>query len=342
MSLAIKNEQYHRPARSTPTVSSARRIAVLLLKLAVTIGVLGWLLAKVELGTVLATVRKVPLLTLMIAMVLVAAQPLIAAIRWHFILRCLNAPVSIVRTLQIYWIGLFASCLLPGGIVGDGVRMWMLTRAGTRVSSSVNSVLLDRTAALVGLFLIVAASLPFADNRVADAPIRYGAAILLVAVIAVAFTIGICIRLPERWQRFRAARAVSSISKDLRSVCVPAQRAIGLTCVSALAIACNSLSIFILVRSLGPPIGLLDTMTLAPLVILAATLPISLGGWGLREGSTVGLFWIIGVAPAVSLSASILIGLLSTAVSLPGALVWLQWRRARSVSAPENSIADRE
>jgi hypothetical protein len=51
---------------------------------------------------------------------------------------------------------------------------------------------------------------------------------------------------------------------------------------------------------------------------------LSIGGWGLREASMVGLFALVGVPTAVSLSVSILSGLLATLVTLPGALVRLR------------------
>jgi glycosyltransferase 2 family protein len=265
---------------------------------------------------------------LLLAAVLVLAQSVLAAVRWHLLMRYLGLSIALTRTLQIFWIGQFATALLPGGVAGDGVRMWVLTRDGTKASTSINSVILDRAVALTGLFLLVAASLPFADDRVAPAPVRYGVAAFLVIGIAVALGIGVLLRLPARWQGYRAARAVAALSDDLRTVCRVPTHAVGLVVLSLIGIGCNILTLFVLLRSLGVALGLADCMVLAPLVILATTLPISLGGWGIREGSTVGLFSLIGVAPAISLTSSIVIGLLSTAVSIPGILVWLQWTRA--------------
>jgi uncharacterized membrane protein YbhN (UPF0104 family) len=305
---------------------------IFLLKLALTAVVLGWLLGKIELKLVIATIRAIPPSALAMTTFLVTAQPLIAALRWHLIMRYLGTPIPLIRTLQVFWIALFAAALLPGGVAGDGIRAWVLARAGTRPSKSVNSVLLDRAVALVGLLLLVAASLPFVDDRIAAASVRFAAAGALAAGIAAAFAIGLSIRLPARWQRFRAARAIANLSNDFWAICTPYRHAFGLTFLSVIAIWCYSLNVFLLVRSLGVPVGVLDCMSLAPLVVLVTTLPISLGGWGLREGSMVGLFGIVGVAPAASLSVSILVGLLSTAVSFPGALVWLQWRHIAGVT----------
>jgi hypothetical protein len=314
-----------------------RKYALALLKFAVTVAVLGWLLSKFELGTVLVTMRKLPLTTLAIGLCLVIAQPLIAAVRWHFILRHLGAPISFARTLQLYWVGLFAAAFLPGGIAGDGVRVWMLVEAGVRPSRSINSVLLDRAGALIGLLLLVAASLPFVDSRVAPTPVRYGLAALLVVGLAAGVAVCLRIRIPARWHGFRAARALSNLLNDLRSLCLSPRWAFGLICLSFIAMVCGSLNIFLFMRYLGAAIDFVDAMALGSFVILALTLPVSFGGWGLREGSMVGLFGIVGVAPAISLSVSIMIGLFSTAVSLPGALAWLQWRHTPDALAVPKS-----
>jgi uncharacterized membrane protein YbhN (UPF0104 family) len=248
-------------------------------------------------------------------------QPLLAAVRWHLILRRLGGALSLLRTFEAYWIGLFAGSLFAGVITGDGMRMWILSRAGLRPSKSVNSVLLDRAAALIGLLLLVTATLPFLDNRVADAPLRYGASLLLLAGVAVCCSVGLMTRVPAPWQKYRLARAVMHVTNDLWSIWRSPPVAGALLLLSVVATLCNALAIFVLMRSLDVSVDLVDTMVLSPLVILVITLPVSVGGWGLREASMVGLFGMVGVPATVSLSVSILLGLLALLVSLPGGLV---------------------
>jgi hypothetical protein len=59
---------------------------------------------------------------------------------------------------------------------------------------------------------------------------------------------------------------------------------------------------------------------------LAAALPISIGGWGLREASFVSLLGVLGVDREAALLLSVEFGLLSMLVSLPGGLIWLTLR----------------
>ncbi|MDH4316764.1 MAG: lysylphosphatidylglycerol synthase domain-containing protein, partial [Desulfobulbaceae bacterium] len=65
-------------------------------------------------------------------------------------------------------------------------------------------------------------------------------------------------------------------------------------------------------------------LILVPPVILLTILPISLAGWGVREGALIGLFiLILGADRSKVLSFSILYGLINIAVSLPGLYFYL-------------------
>ncbi len=66
----------------------------------------------------------------------------------------------------------------------------------------------------------------------------------------------------------------------------------------------------------------LQSIALIPLVQLATTMPISIGGWGVREAGMVGLLAMIGVPKAAALLLSIQLGLVVTLVSLPGGILY--------------------
>ena len=60
-------------------------------------------------------------------------------------------------------------------------------------------------------------------------------------------------------------------------------------------------------------------------------IPISIGGWGLRELAVISLLATYGVAPERALLFSVCFGLALALGSLPGALAWLLYPfRARS------------
>ena len=68
--------------------------------------------------------------------------------------------------------------------------------------------------------------------------------------------------------------------------------------------------------ALAPEIGIWELLAAATIVSFAASLPISVNGWGIREIAAVFVFGYVGVAPSSALAISILVGLCSVAVVL--------------------------
>ncbi len=303
-----------------------KKYATLLLKAAFTVGALAWLLHKIGGATLVEAVRSFLAKGIAVAAILVTLQAFVASIRWHLILRYLGAAIAFTRSMQVYWIGMFATTLLPGGVAGDGLRIWVLARSGMVLARSVNAVVLDRLAALAGLVLLTALGLPWVDDRIGPESVRLAIAAALLIGLATAFAIGLRIPVPQRWLRFRVVQAITALLSDFRTLCKSSFRAVDLVCLSMVSLLLGLLAIFVLFRSLGASVDVVETVTLGSLVILAVTLPISLGGWGLREGTMVGLFGVIGIPPATSLAVSVVIGLLTTASSVPGLVIWMRWR----------------
>jgi hypothetical protein len=57
-------------------------------------------------------------------------------------------------------------------------------------------------------------------------------------------------------------------------------------------------------------------------VALITALPISVGGWGIRETAMIGILSLVGISTSAALSLSVQIGLLTILVTLPGAALW--------------------
>lgn len=156
-------------------------------------------------------------------------------------------------------------------------------------------------------------------------PLARGVLLLIgfgaVAGAAVFLAIGF---LPARLAaRFGIVRHLSSASRMAWTLCRrPA---------SSLALIATSLPIhFITVamvwccaQSVAAPVGFAEVLFVLPPVLLIATVPISIAGWGVRESSMVVAFGYAGLAQSDGLTLSILFGLLSFAVGAIGGVVWI-------------------
>ena len=83
------------------------------------------------------------------------------------------------------------------------------------------------------------------------------------------------------------------------------------------------LAMYLIARGLEIEVGIMTAVVLLPPVLLLSLLPISVAGWGVREGATVVALSLAGVPSYQSLALSICFGLCALAISLPGGVLWL-------------------
>jgi hypothetical protein len=95
------------------------------------------------------------------------------------------------------------------------------------------------------------------------------------------------------------------------------------------------------VKAVAAPVGFSHILFLMPPVLLIATVPISIAGWGIRESSMIAAFSYAGLAEADGLTLSILFGAVSFVVGLFGGVVWIAsgLRTVTFSSAPDIEAA---
>jgi len=100
---------------------------------------------------------------------------------------------------------------------------------------------------------------------------------------------------------------------------------LALSCVVQLL---NVLIVFSVGLGLGVQMSVLHYFVLVPPVLFLSMMPISIAGWGVREGAMVAALASVGVLASQSLALSIAYGLVNILASLPGGALWLIDRRA--------------
>jgi len=103
----------------------------------------------------------------------------------------------------------------------------------------------------------------------------------------------------------------------------------GLRCLNPLSAFVHLLSIaaiFLAAHAVRVPVTLSIVLAIGPILPLAQALPISVGGWGVREAAAVALLAMTGVDATSALPVSLMFGVLLVLSTLPGALFWLTLR----------------
>src|SRR3954462_9115993 len=300
-------------------------------------GALLWLLlSRADTTALMARLAAIDPGWLTAAFALTLVQVVLISWRWAVIMAGLNASIGTMRALGINLAAFFLGQALPTSIAGDAWRVWKIRTLGFDIGTGVRGVLIDRTTAMIGLVLVVLPTAPLLLARMPDPAMRWsvaaglgiGAALLILALSAD--------RLPGHWASGRLS-GVAEFGRAVRGLLSRPVTAIPIIGVSIVVHLLAGVTMWLIAGSLGLTVGLVDCLVLMPPIVLVAGMPLSIAGWGLREGAMVAVFALVGVPMDGALLMSVLLGLLLLMVSLPGGLVLAfseSWRGDAAVRPP--------
>jgi uncharacterized protein (TIRG00374 family) len=308
-------------------------------KAGITLLIFGYVVYSVDLSAAWkrAAMLDLPLVTLAGASLVV--QVGLGGTRWLIILRCLGARPPLWETLRLFYVSTFFNAWVPGGIGGDVMRAWLSYRANIAAKTAITSVVLDRVAALVAVAVLVLLTAPSFLARVGVSvemlvPLLLSMVGLVGVVIAAQFE-----RLPERWLRFRPLRLLRDLGSSVRLIFLRPATLFPLVVVAILGQTALGIATYAVAISLGLNISFLECIVLMQPVALVANLPISIGGWGVRETAMITVFGLVGVPASASLVLSIQLGVLLLVVALPGGVLWLAMKSDRNGATTSRSEA---
>lgn len=298
----------------------------LTLKLLISGGLIWLLFDSVDLQSAKERVLSAKSGALLGMIAIYSLQPLVLVWRWKIVIRAMNTGLPFLRALGITYIGQFFNQALPSSVGGDAVRMYKTYKSGLTVSQAVNSIILDRVATVLGLILLALLAVPFFSGRVGEAEARWiipAASIFALGGIVGLAALMVLDNLPPRFAHMRLVQGLALLAANTRSLFLSPRRAFAVILASLIGHANVTFGVYLMAVSLGLGVTWIDCMVLMPPVLLLTTIPISIAGWGVREGAMVTAFGIIGVTAEGALVLSVMFGLTAIFMALPGGLVWL-------------------
>ena len=300
----------------------------LAVKVAVSVALLAYLGSRLEWTTVSARLSSAEPSPLIAALALLIGAVFMAAFRWRLLVQHAEARIPMIVAVQLTFAGLFFGQALPATVGGDVVRGILACRRGLPWRAVVSGIVLDRIAALLGSVALILAGLPWLAAVAGDgnAPLAWAAfASVGLAGIVLCVLCADLVPLPARLSRHRWIAGGLRLSKDVRYGLMSRSGAAAL--VLSVAIHLTTVAIVLLIGSgLGVPIAVTAALVVVPLAILAAAVPISLNGWGVREGVIVAGFALFGISSGDAFLISVLLGFGVILSVLPGCLTWLSSR----------------
>jgi uncharacterized membrane protein YbhN (UPF0104 family) len=260
-----------------------------------------------ELGRALA---QAPPSVLFTTLIVLLAGHVVAALKWR-LLHGGQAGLSVETALRAHFLGVLANLWLPGVVGGDLVRAGVTFGRVSRPALVVVASVVDRIVDSLGLLLLAAAGLVLIGGA------QRNAWHLVEAGVLVALMAGVVLFSAFR---FLKARPSPKFAAVIEAIELMARRP-GLVA-AALAISTCVQAAFIMVNvNLGRAVGMAAPVSAWfmawPLAKLAALIPISAAGLGVREAALVVLMRPFGDPPGAVMAA----GLLWQAVFITGGLL---------------------
>ena len=295
-----------------------KKIAILL-KVIVSLGLITLLVNQVDFNKIVNILKNVDITMIVYALILLIIQVFIATTRWQSVLKCQKIMLDYKNTLQIMWSGLFFNQAMPSSVGGDVIRGYYLKKQGMTLGRATLGVLMDRLFGMIGLVLLVLASLPLLFELVDDPIARTGVLFIAVGISLALLFIFFTDKLPGNFSHFKIIKGLYSLSREGRH-CI--SNGVIILLISILIHLISVIAVMIMATGLGINVEWSGFLLIIPLVTLMMVVPISIAGWGVREGVMVVGFGYLGVVPEAALALSILYGLLMLVVALPGGIVW--------------------
>lgn len=301
-----------------------RQFISLAVKIAVTAALLYFALRGTDFTDLARRLKGLHVAWMAAAVAVLFAQLALVVVRWSKIAGYCGADLPLPQGTHYTLIASFFNQVLPSTVGGDAARIWMFARDGAGWSKSTYSVLLDRFFGLLGLALMVVISLPWSLTLIKSP----GGQLALLAIgmcciggAAVFVALGYL-----RWHRlmeWAPTRHLIQMSVTTREIMF-SPRAIAL--VTILSLVVHTLSVvaaWCAAQSVDAPFQFGQALLLLPPVLLIASVPISIAGWGVRESAFVLAFSYAGLSQADGLIVSVLFGAAFFILGLAGGLTWL-------------------
>jgi len=280
-----------------------------LLRLIVTLAALAAVVLAIGPGAVLGAVRGADPGWVALAVALLSAQIVLSALRWRLTAGALGLPIPARRAVLEYYLSVLGNSLLPGGILGDLGRI-ARARGDAGLKRAAETVVMERLAGQV--VLAIAAALGAIWWLWPQPGALAGAGALALGLGALVALVG----RPGAGLRGRVHLAWGQAG--MRGPQAGLSLAI---------LACNLGGFWAAAQAVGVGLSAPEALFLLPLTLAAMLIPLTIAGWGLREGAAAALWPLAGIAPEAAVAASVVFGIAALAAALPG--VAALWQRGQ-------------
>ena len=280
-------------------------------RLLVSLALLGLVAVTIDPRDVVTVLQRLPAWSLIAALALSVPQVVLSALRWRYTAQRLGLPLDTGESVIAYYRATLVNQLMPGGVMGDVERAWRARHPETRASAAAHSVMIERLSGQMALLLTIAALVAVAPPFAFPGPQLGGQWLWSVALILVV------VLLAGRY--LPGIRNYSALlNRDVRAALITWPAPVIQLGLSTAVVVTYFATLALLDAGIASHALTLEKLALHACLLLSMVLPVSIAGWGVREGVAAALWPLAGFPASEGVALSIAYGVVILVGSLPG------------------------
>jgi glycosyltransferase 2 family protein len=261
----------------------------------------------------------------------------ISSLQWGVLLASESIRPPLLTLVRLYFFGYAFNVILPTTVGGDAIKAAYLARYSDKPVPAVGATLMAR---VVGFGVLLATALLVSLGASIASP-AYGWRLTgLLVLLSAAYGGGLLLlrrgsRLGQ-WSAFSRSRFGRPVAAAAENLAIFTRRGSALRTaiwLSLLFYLSLNLNYYAFGRAIGLHAGFWFYWVAVPILSIVTLLPISLNGYGVREGAAVLLFGMAGAAAPAALSLALLVEVQLLLFALVGAVVQPRFHRAPAAVA---------
>ena len=289
-----------------------RKASALFLRISITVALLIFLFRQVDMHSLVLVIKRSDKLILLAALLIFSINYFLCFWRWKMLLKAVEIHLPYKRVVTSFAGSVFFNVFLPSTIGGDLVRSVDLAAHTKRPAEVVATVLLDRLSGYVGLVIVTLLALFFGWRFVQDSGVFWAVAIItgiLCTVLLVLFNSFFFSKINKLLHSPNAGRIrelFTNLHKEIHFFKHHKSIIVKNVALSLLIQIVAPITNYVIAQALGIHIHIAYFFVFLPIIGAITLLPISIGGLGLRDASTIYFFSKAAVSKDLSFAMSLI------------------------------------
>ena len=286
-----------------------KKLLKTLLQLIITSAALYLVLKKTDVAKLGDIIRNANPWYLLLSLLFFNISKLINAVRLNRFFKAIGIELSTMYSLKLYYLGMFYNLFLPGGVGGDGYKIYVLQKNhGLKMINVFHAVFWDRLSgiiALIFLSLIILQPSSFALQLPQLLPYSW---VILVAIYPLAKLLNKLF-----YKQFIELFTITSVESLLIQIT-------------------QLISAFFILKAIAQNANVVDYLAIFLISTIATIIPVTIGGAGAREITFFYLLGFVKLATNAGVALSLIFFVISAISSLAGILSRINHEKSVKIS----------